>query len=103
VAAPKDESVTLVETFFARYFHDEPIDDEAVLAALRTLRNRLPERYELSLAFEDVLESDVPPGFMTELVRRYANRVASSDEQARDFVAGIRDAAALDEVPEPDE
>jgi hypothetical protein len=103
VAAPEDESVELVKTFFIRYFHDEPIDDEAVLAALRTLRHRGEERYELSQAFEDLLASDVEPGFWTSFVRRYANRVAASDEQARDFVERIRNETALDEVPEPDE
>jgi hypothetical protein len=103
VAAPEDESVELVKTFFIRYFHDEPIDDEAVLAALRTLRHRGEERYELSQAFDDLLDADAEPGFWTGFVRRYANRVASSDEQARDFVERMQRETALDVVPEPDE
>jgi hypothetical protein len=101
MAAPDPDAVRALEGFFVRYFHDEPIDDEAILTALKTLQDRRRERYELSQAFTDVLEADVEPGFMTELVRRYANRAATSDEQARDFVERMRESTALDDVLEP--
>jgi hypothetical protein len=101
--APQDTSVRRVKTFFASFFHDEPSDDRALLMALRTLRGHQRDRYDLSVAFEDVLGSDVEPGFMTQLVREYANRAATSDDQAREWVVRMRDEAALDDVYEPDE
>jgi hypothetical protein len=103
VPAPDPDSIEPVETFFIRFFHDEPIDDEGILSALRTLRGRNRERFELSEAFDDMLGADVEPGFWTAFVRRYANRAATSDEQAREFVERIRRETALDDVLDPDD
>jgi len=101
VTAPLPESVKRLQDFFILYFHEEPDDDEAIVSALRALDDRDWKRYELSEAFNDLLAADVEPGYWTAFVRRFANRVATSDEQARDFVERIREATALDDVLEP--
>jgi hypothetical protein len=101
VPAPDPDLLTRLETFFVSFFHDEPIDDAAILDALRTLDGRRQDRYEYSQAFEDLLDADVEPGYLTAFVRRYANRAATSDEQARDFLIRMRDSTALDDVLEP--
>jgi hypothetical protein len=103
VPAPDPGSLEPVKTFFIRFFHDEPIDDEGTLSALRTLRGHGRQRFELSEAFDTLLAADVEPGFWTDFVRRYANRAATSDEQAREFVAHIQRETALDDVLDPDE
>ena len=98
---PDPALLTRLETFFVSFFHDEPDDDAAILDALRTLDGRRRDRYEYSQAFEDLLDADLEPGALTDFVRRYANRNATGDEQARDFVVRMRDATALDDVLEP--
>lgn len=103
MAAPEPESVERLETFFARFFHDEPADYKAIVSALRTLQGQQHERYALGEAFEDMLDADVEPGYWTAFVRRFANRAATSDEQARDFVERMRKETALDDVLEPPE
>jgi hypothetical protein len=98
VSAPAPESVKRLQDFFIVYFHEEPDDDAAILSALRDLDDRDRQRHELSKAFGDMLAADVEPGYWTGFVRRFANRAATSDEQARDFVERIRLNTALDDV-----
>jgi hypothetical protein len=101
--APDPQLLSRLETFFASFFHDEPIDDAAILDALRTINDRPDDRYQYSLAFDDLLAADVEPGYLRDFVRRYANRAAAGDEQAREFLVRVQRETALDDVLDPDE
>lgn len=101
MTAPRHESFERVKEFFILHFHEEPDDDKSIVSALLALQDRNRQRYELSQAFDDMLAADVEPGYWTAFVRRYANRAATSDEEARDFVERIRERTALDDVLEP--
>jgi hypothetical protein len=101
MSAPDPDLLRALQTFFISFFHDEPVDDAGILDALKTINDRQDDRYRYSLAFDDLLAADVEPGYLKDFVRRYANRAATSDEQARDFLVRIQNETALDDVLEP--
>jgi hypothetical protein len=83
---PRPESVERIADFYARFYHETPLETEAAQAARLTLSEHPDTRARIAEAFEEFLAADLPPGVLQEFVRRHANRLTADDDHARRFV-----------------
>jgi hypothetical protein len=89
-------SLVLVRSYLERFYQDEPNDDAASRAALEAVGPIWRERWSMAEAFKRVLEGAFQDGTMMDLVTRHANRSATSDEEARQYLRKVFSLSALD-------
>ncbi len=94
---------TILKDFLIRFYHEEPDDLKAAIAALKGLRFSSKYELEVAQAIENGVRKPLPEGTLSELVRRYANRFVTSDEQAKRFIEDVYKNCGLDNAFDIDE
>ncbi|MDM9583742.1 hypothetical protein [Nostoc sp. GT001] len=79
----------VIGDFLIRFYHEEPDDLQASIKAVETMTSLFDYEWEVATAFRNLLEMELPPGQIRDLVRLKANRYAQNDDDAREFLKEI--------------
>lgn len=79
----------IVGDFLIRFYHEEPNDIQASTKAVTALTGLFDDEWKVATALKNLLEMDLPPGTLRDLVRFKANRHALDDDDARQFLERV--------------
>lgn len=98
-------AIKVVSDYLVRFYHEEPNDVRASSKAIKSLGGMFNSEWAVSDSFSVVLNSELPPNLLRDIVRDKANRYARDDSEAKSFLKTIYFENSLDcaiEVEEDD-
>ena len=91
-----EDEIAIVRDFLVEFYQPEPNNDRAATKAVRAYIGVYGPKWRIANALRSLLERELPPGTLTDLVDSASGRLVDDDEEARKFLAMVFDDNAMD-------
>jgi hypothetical protein len=90
------EELAIVREFLVEFYQPEPDNDLAATKAVRAYIGEHGSKWRIADALRSLLERELPPGTLMELVDSASGRLMDDDAEARRFLTMVFDDTAMD-------
>ena len=97
----KDEQM-IVRKFLVEFYQPEPNNDLAATKAVRAFIGEYNAKWRIADALRSLLDRDLPPGALMNLVDSASGRLMDDDEEARRFLTMVFHDNAMDVAVDTD-